>query len=665
MSIISTFVEPIRRVASGNYRLVRAEEIIPRADVQSITVFDEGNRGQALKGVMTEEYWLNPPYGRPRNIDYNELQQFEKSVWVQICIDAKVDAITSAEWDIVPRKKLERGEVGNEKAINDMRMFFENLPSEESFSVCLAEMIPDLEWYDAGVILKVFGLKDFDGETGKLKKGANDVIDLSVRDGRSFMIESSSIGGRWKRFWQYSWLNPSGIPTEFSVDEVMYFRTRPNSRGMYGTSRLEIVKDIVNYLMDSTEANSKLWENGLFIGGQIDHPDIKDVNELRLKAAEYKKNLQGPKKAGRWLVTGGGVKVQGFPFNPQQMQWLDGQKWFAKLVLSIFKIAPSEIGWTEDLNRATGMQQMNIHKSRAIRPLLKLIEDVINRDLVWKKYPDVSFKFKTSLDLEDKMKQAQIDEIYIRSGKVAINELRERDGEHILDDKKFDMPFAEGSGGGGQEGQEDDMFGDWNPFGDTGDTTEDEDDGGFVEKGGVGSGVKGHTTISLEDAWKMRAKYAYPGDMSQKRTDEAMSRIESGMKNGRFDPIPVTEEELKSGVLSEGKHRLIIARKLGIKNIPIEIRKAVNVGAVSGEAGFAMAPDVVDGHVMTKKIEDDGEKKLKEYWERVQKELENNLKEMYPDIAKGGVGEEMTIKDKNKDDDIVKLNNFIESMIGE
>lgn len=77
--------------------------------------------------------------------------------------------------------------------------------------------------------------------------------------------------------------------------------------------------------------------------------------------------------------------------------------------------------------------------------------------------------------------------------------------------------------------------------------------------------------IPLNTAWEMRAKWAYPGDMSSKRTDITMARIESGMRGGRFDPIFVTCDEFEEGVLTEGKHRLIIAKKLGIKQVPIVI----------------------------------------------------------------------------------------------
>lgn len=77
--------------------------------------------------------------------------------------------------------------------------------------------------------------------------------------------------------------------------------------------------------------------------------------------------------------------------------------------------------------------------------------------------------------------------------------------------------------------------------------------------------------LPLEQAWKMRAKHAYPGAMESKRTREAMERLRTEMKQGRFEPIPATKEELSSGILTEGKHRLIVAKEMGIKQVPIKI----------------------------------------------------------------------------------------------
>lgn len=79
--------------------------------------------------------------------------------------------------------------------------------------------------------------------------------------------------------------------------------------------------------------------------------------------------------------------------------------------------------------------------------------------------------------------------------------------------------------------------------------------------------------ISFERAWQMRERWAYPGDMSPKREQYTMDKIEASMRSGYFEPIVVDKKDFNQGFLTDGKHRLIVAKKLGIKNIPIEVKK--------------------------------------------------------------------------------------------
>jgi len=95
---------------------------------------------------------------------------------------------------------------------------------------------------------------------------------------------------------------------------------------------------------------------------------------------------------------------------------------------------------------------------------------------------------------------------------------------------------------------------------------------GMVKEGTApGTGKPNMIFLPIEQAWQMRAKHAYPGAMEPKRCREAMERLRTEMKQGRFEPIPATKEELRSGILTEGKHRLIVAKELGLKQVPIKI----------------------------------------------------------------------------------------------
>lgn len=438
--------------------------------------------GAKKKGVYTAAFWLSPPYGRPRDIDYQRLERLEKSVWVRMCVQHIVDSVAGAEWEIVPRIK---GAEVSESSMAEVQKFFDGESWAEGMPVVLKQMLPDMLQYDAGVLLKAFAEKDFDSESGELKEGDGLVpLELYARDGRSF-LKDADLFGNLKQYWQYSWINPQGKPIQFSPDEVMYLQQYPVSREPYGMSTLEIIEEILDYLSQSTVAQSKYWTNGMFIGGQIDMPEIKDLDELKRWQAYFEAKLRGPRKFGKWLVTGGGTKVQSLPFTPQQMQWIDSQKWFTKIVFAVFKVAPSELGFTEDLNRATGIQQMEIHKSKAIRPVLTLLENAFNRQIVWKYFDSgLKFQYVQNLSLDEKQKQTEIDVKRLDAGLDSVNELRDRDGLVKWDDPKYDAPVGEGSDDS-DSGEDEEEF-DWDAL------------MGKYAKGGVGSGIKGHKTAKKD-----------------------------------------------------------------------------------------------------------------------------------------------------------------------
>lgn len=413
--------------------------------------------GTQFKGVYTDAFWLSPPYGRPRDIDYNRLEAIEDSAWVRMCIQHITDSVASAKWNIVPVAKGE--EVGG-NVLDEVKDFFSSKTWKESFKRGIKMAIPDVLQYDCGVMIKAFPLRSY-GEDKTYKSKGEKPVQMYVRDGRSF-LKDVDLYGVLKEFWQYSWINPHGIPIKFDPEEIIYMQQSPQSRNPYGISNLEIVEEIIQYMMDSTLAQSKYWKNGMFIGGQIDMPDVKDLNELKRYQAYYEAKLRGARKFGKWLITGGGATVKTIPFTPQQMQWVDSQKWFAKIVFGIFKVTPSELGFTEDLNRATGIQQQNIHKSKAIKPILEMVEDHLNREVVWKHFNEkVMFQYERELDLEDSGKQVDIDVKHIDSGLRSVNEVRDRDGLEKWDEK-YDKPKDDQEGmmeEGGFEEREDEM--DW------------------------------------------------------------------------------------------------------------------------------------------------------------------------------------------------------------
>jgi phage portal protein BeeE len=69
-----------------------------------------------------------------------------------------------------------------------------------------------------------------------------------------------------------------------------------------------------------------------------------------LLAQMYKETLKGESNTGKWLITAGGTKVTPLQISAQTMQWLESTEYFQKLIFAMFKISPTQLGFTEQVN---------------------------------------------------------------------------------------------------------------------------------------------------------------------------------------------------------------------------------------------------------------------------------------------------------------------------
>ena len=81
--------------------------------------------------------------------------------------------------------------------------------------------------------------------------------------------------------------------------------------------------------------------------------------------------------------------------------------------------------------------------------------------------------------------------------------------------------------------------------------------------------------VPTDEAYKMRENWAGPDGMVQKRSDITMKKIEDEIKSNKFYPIEVRRGMFEDGFLSDGKHRILAAKKLGLKTVPVDVGEDV------------------------------------------------------------------------------------------
>lgn len=423
------------------------------------------------KSVFTTDFYIRPVFGRPRlGISYPELEVYENNIIVRMIITHIIDSVTQVDFVVVPVD--EEDEVTDEiqNQIDEATKFFNARTWMESWHNTLRRMLPDLLMYDCGVLIKIFGKECYDKDGLLKENNKTPPLEMQSRDGRSFLADCDQFG-RITKYFQYSWMNIQSVPIPFARDEIIYLMARPQSRSVYGVASLSIIKDVMDYLTASIASNRAFWENGMFPGLQIDHPDIVDPDELLARAQLYKETLKGEANYNKALITAGGTKVTPLQFTNQQNQWLEASEYMQKLVFALFKISPSQLGFTEQTNRATAIVQSENYKQEGVRTVLTLLENYLNREIIWKYFgEDIKFKFDDSLDLQDKKQQADVDHILLGDGTITVNEIRSRDGKEEFADEEFNAPFVNlvmqqkiMMGGVEEEGEEDgsEDYGGW------------------------------------------------------------------------------------------------------------------------------------------------------------------------------------------------------------
>jgi hypothetical protein len=90
-----------------------------------------------------------------------------------------------------------------------------------------------------------------------------------------------------------------------------------------------------------------------------------------------------------------------------------------------WKVTPSELGFTEKVNKSSGETQENVQFRRSIRPSARYFEGIYT-GIIHKYfgYTNLRFKFMNLEEQEDLLMQAQSDDYYIRNGTVSSDEIR-------------------------------------------------------------------------------------------------------------------------------------------------------------------------------------------------------------------------------------------------
>jgi len=466
--------------------------LIKEKAVPQIEPITEKTR-DGLPKAYIPKFIYKPPFGYPRFVDLPNIRRLAATPYVDMCITTIIDELSSISWDIVVKEGIDPTPA-HEEQIKHVKSFYENPnTNKESFDELRRKYLRDLLEVDAGVINKIFNLKE-------------EMVEMVARDGATFtknpdiygmftdredIIMDSNIATNSKEarlmepgwitaadarekaaYFQYGWIT-GARPVPFGKKEIVWMERHPRTDSIYGRSPVEILATTIQTLVYSTEQNLEYFNDNSIPKGVLGLDGL-DTEGLKAFREQWKEQQRKKDTAGNWKKDFYNIPIVGnvptftrLQFSNAELELLEGQKWWSKMVWACFGVTATELGYTEDAKGlANQIVQSNIFRKRAINPILRLEEYKHNHEILSEfEYPDLEFKFQM-FDVEEETKKANLYKVQIDSGIRTVNEIRVEEGLEEVewgdDDPKRNQgnnfnfnPFAQEEGRKEEESEED------------------------------------------------------------------------------------------------------------------------------------------------------------------------------------------------------------------
>jgi 8-oxo-dGTP pyrophosphatase MutT (NUDIX family) len=334
----------------------------------------------------------------------------------QICVWHRIDSIRSLEWKLIAQD----GTSGDVSDAVDTGMAALRKPDHEnSFETWLAKWLYDVLAYDAGTLYR-------------MRNRGGRAVGLGVVDGRTIAPLLDYWGNSPKRtspddpepeaYVQYV----NGLPWNWLTrSDLIYEPFRPRANSPYGTAPLESI-----ILNANTDLRFQVYFLQRFTEGNLpaafaSAPDTWSPEQIE-QFQEYWDGFmyadQSRKHQIRWMP--GGSK---FAWSNEK----DFSDVFSMFMMrkscAAYHVVPSDLGFTEDVNRSSGESQADVQHRVGDLPLIRYVQRTITSFL----QDDLGLPLKHAFDLgeeqADRVQQAQADKIYVDMGAIsasAIGEMR-------------------------------------------------------------------------------------------------------------------------------------------------------------------------------------------------------------------------------------------------
>ena len=337
---------------------------------------------------------------------------------VRLCIETRKDQVSRVPWTFRAKDKAARNTSDNR--IAQLTDFFSSPDREHTWQQWVRLLLEDLLVLDAPAIAP---LASADGE---LWSSGKPLYALEVIDGATIARKIDSMGRAPAPPAVAYQQILKGMPAiNFTAEQLIYRPRNVRAHKFFGFSPVEQIILTINIGLRRQMHLLNYYTEGNVPEALVQTPKEWSADQISEFQEWFDSALAGNSRRRRRITFVPECGNIQFTRDPKLKDELD--EWITRIVCYAFSLSPQQ--FMPQMNRATAETSVEQANAEGLAPLLGYLADTVN--LVVQRYfgyRDLEFVWQQDRSL-DPLSQAQVDEIYLRSRVLTVDEVRTQLGK--------------------------------------------------------------------------------------------------------------------------------------------------------------------------------------------------------------------------------------------
>lgn len=366
---------------------------------------------------------------------FDQLRNFARLYGVAaLCIGTSLEELASLKWSISAKNKADQAKFNEIGAIDLVTKFFKKPDRLNNFSTWIKRSGRDLLEIDA---LAIYIRRSHNGAIYALEQIDGTTIKPLIDDrGRNLAFQQAIYGLPGSDYIRYGVDSPDeilpiiypGYEGEEWPQEIAYLQRNPRIDSPYGISPVEKVILYINMALRKQSFDIAYFEDGN-IPDMVVTPDSwpegganltpEQVTEFEAYFNSMLEGNDAQRRKARFISWPASFKeLKEFSYETVLDEFM------MKLTCAAFGVTPAELGFTDDVNRASSEGQENVQFRKGLVPLANFFKEFFD-EVIEREFGLSGLEFVWDFgEVDNSLIQAQVDQIYQGMNVLTSDEIR-------------------------------------------------------------------------------------------------------------------------------------------------------------------------------------------------------------------------------------------------